>query len=695
MNAVVVTAKKPIIEVKPDKLVFNVESSINATGSNALELLQKSPGVVVDKDDNIQLSGKNGVKIYIDGKPSPLAGTDLAAYLRGLNSSDIEAIEIITNPSARYDAEGNAGIINIRLKKNKNYGANGNITGGYGIGIYSKYNGGGSLNYRNSKVNLFSNFSAYNNLNANQFDLYRVQNDTTYDQKSSSTFHARGQNLKLGADWYLNKKNTVGFVLNGNLGHNDWFSSSATPISANNIKEIDRILVANSESDMKRKNMTANVNYRYADTSGRELTIDGDLGRYRLRTANYTPNTYYTADTSTILSTYTFSSTTPTDIDLYSLKADYEQKLGKGVFTSGFKTSLVKTDNNFSFYEDDQDGVPVLNPNRSNRFQYTEWINALYSQYRLQYKKMNFQAGLRMEQTQSKGELTASVPVDNKLVKRSYLDFFPNAGVTWQANKTNTLGLNYSRRIDRPRYQDLNPFEYQLDELTFRKGNPFLRPQYTNIIELRHTYKNKLTSTLSYSHINDVFAQVSDTINGNQSFIQQRNIADQDVISLSVNYPFNITKWWSVYTNGTVYNTRYHAVFEQNKEIKMQATIFNLYMQQTFKLGKKWTAELSGFYNSPSIWGGTYKTSSIWSLDAGIQKKFWKDNATLKVTVTDIFFTMPWSGVSEFGGLYLRASGQYESRQLKANFTWRFGNKQVKAARTRKSGIDDLNQRVD
>ena len=167
------------------------------------------------------------------------------------------------------------------------------------------------------------------------------------------------------------------------------------------------------------------------------------------------------------------------------------------------------------------------------------------------------------------------------------------------------------------------------------------------------------------------------------------------MISLSVNYPFNVTKWWSVYSNGTVYNTRYQAVFEDNKEIKMQATVFSNYMQQTFQLGKKWTAELSGFYNSPSIWGGTYMTSAIWNLDAGVQKKFWKDNATLKVSVTDIFFTMPWSGVSEFGGLYIRASGQYESRQLKANFTWRFGNKQVKAARTRKSGIDDLNQRVD
>jgi hypothetical protein len=174
---------------------------------------------------------------------------------------------------------------------------------------------------------MFSNYSAYNNLFANELNLYRVQNDTTYDQQTNSKFHARGHNLKLGADWYLNKKSTLGFIVNGNLGHNNWNAFSTTPISATNVKETDRILVANSQSESKRKNATPNINYRYTDTSGRELTIDADFGRYRLRTKNYTPNVYVTPDTSQVISTYTFSSTTPTDIDLYSLKSDYEQNL--------------------------------------------------------------------------------------------------------------------------------------------------------------------------------------------------------------------------------------------------------------------------------------------------------------------------------------------------------------------------------
>lgn len=694
LDAIVVTAKKPVLEVKPDKLVFNVEASINATGNNGLELLQKSPGVIVDKDDNILLSGKNGVRIFIDGKPSPLAGADLAAYLRGLSSNDIEAIEIITNPSARYEAEGNAGIVNIRLKKNKNYGLNGNVTGGYGIGITPKYNGGASLNYRDKKVNYFANYSYYNNRNRSDLDFFRIQNDTSYDQKSQSTGHFSGNNLKVGADWFINSKQTLGVILNGNVGEMEFVSNSTTPIASVGIKTTDRILVATSDTRNKRKNGTVNLNYRYADTSGRELNIDADMGNFSMRGVNSTPNVYLDGDDNSEISKYTFSSVSPSNINLYSFKTDYEQNLGKGRFTTGVKVSFVLTDNDFAFYENDANDVPVLNPLRSNRFEYTEWINAAYAQYRRQWKKLGFQGGVRMEQTNSRGELTASATVNDQDVKRNYLDFFPSAGFTYQANEKNSFGLSYSRRIDRPRYQDLNPFEYQLDQLSFRKGNPFLRPQYTNIVELRHSFAQKLTSTISYSRVNDVFAQVTDTIDGNRNFIMQRNLATQDIYSLNIAYPFSVTKWWSIYANVNLYHTRYNAVFEENKVIKLNATVFNIFQQQTFRLKKGWTAELSGFFNSPSIWGGTYKTNAIWNLDAGIQKRFWQDNGTIRVSVTDIFYTMPWTGISDFGGLYIAAAGNYESRQLKVNFTWRFGNKQVKEARNRKSGIDELNQRA-
>jgi len=693
LNEVVVTAKKPIIEVRPDKTVFNVEASINATGSNALELLQKSPGVIVDKDDNIVLSGKNGVRIYIDGKPSPLSMKDVTAQLKGMNSSDIEAIEIITNPSARYDAEGNAGIINIRLKKNKNYGWNGNLAGGYGVAVNSRYNESGSLNFRNKNINFFSNVSAFQNKNENIFRLYRVQNDTTYDQESVGIYRSKGYNLKTGMDWFISKKQTLGIVVTGNINDVKGQNNSQTDIADEDLKTVDRILFANGTNQSKRNNLSTNLNYRFTDSTGKEFSMDADYGIYRVKSQTYIPNIYTDPSGSNVISEYTFGTDAPTNINLYSFKADYEQNLGKGKISGGVKTSLVKTDNDFSFYNY-IDNKPEYDVLRSNRFVYTEWVNAAYAQYRAQIKKVSYQLGLRVEHTSSEGDLTTSSTASDKNVKRDYLDFFPSAGISFQLNKKNSLGLSYSRRIDRPRYQDLNPFENKLDELTYQKGNPFLRPQYTNSIELRHTYAFKLTTTLSFSDVQDYFAQITDTVESKRSYIMQRNLANQKIISLNVSYPFNITKWWSVYANVNVYHTRYRATFEEGKGIKLDATVASIYQQQTFKLGKGWSGEISGFFNTPSVWGGTYKTSTIWSLDAGIQKKFWNDNASIKASVTDIFYTMPWSGVSQFGGLYIKASGQSETRQFKVNFSYRFGNKQVKESKKRNTGLDDLNNRA-
>jgi iron complex outermembrane recepter protein len=703
LQGVSVSASKPMVEVKADKTILNVEGTINATGNDALELLRKSPGVLVDKDDNLSLAGKNGVQVYIDGKPTPLAGADLAAYLKSLQSAQIEAIEIITNPSAKYDAAGNAGIINIRLKKNKTFGTNGSVNAGYNIGVYPKYNGGFSLNHRNKNVNIFGNYNYNNSKNSMLFELYREQLDTIFDQKNQFLSTNKSHGFKGGLDYFINKKSTIGVLINGNISDNSNLTNSRTPIIYKISKITDRILVANNSSEQERNNVNFNLNYRYVDTSGRELNLDGDYGLFRINSNQLQPNYYYDPSGTTIQSQTIYRFISPTDIDIYTLKGDYEQNFKKGRLGLGFKSSIIRTENNFGRYDVQQlnPEVKQLDVPRSNQFNYSENINALYVNYNKQLKGVMIQAGLRMENTNSTGDsygLNANGTVNNssKLTfERKYTDIFPSAAISFNKNPMKQWGISYSRRIDRPAYQDLNPFEFKLDEYTFMKGNTELRPQYTNIISLTHTYKYKLTTKLSYSHVADVFTQLVDTTEKSKSFMTKKNLATQDVFNLNISYPFSY-KAYNAFVNLSGNYSHYKADFGGgNRVVDLDVVSFNIYMQHSINIGKKgWKAEASGWYNSPSIWGGTFESKALWSMDAGVQKTLFKGKGNLKVSVSDIFYTMRWRGTSNFAGQLLSVSGRPEARQLRTSFSWRFGSNQVKSARQRKAGLEEESSRT-
>jgi hypothetical protein len=254
--------------------------------------------------------------------------------------------------------------------------------------------------------------------------------------------------------------------------------------------------------------------------------------------------------------------------------------------------------------------------------------------------------------------------------------------------------LIYSSRIDRPNYQELNPFEYKLDELSFRRGNPFLNPQYSNKIELSHTYKYATTTSIGYSRTDDFFAQIADTIPGGKSYLTPRNLATEEVINVNVSTSLQPVKWYSIYLNAGVYNQSYEADFGDNKTISTNFTTFNLYGQNTFKLPYNFTFEISGWYNSGGVWGGSYKTDAQGSLDLGLQKKLFNEQATFKISYSDIFHTAPWSSYNTYAGIVSRVHGNWESQQFRASFTMRFGNKQMKSIRQRTTGSESEQKRV-
>ncbi len=637
------------------------------------------------------------MQVYIDGKPSPLSGADLAAYLKSLPSSQIEAIELITNPSAKYEAEGNAGIINIRLKKNKAFGTNGSVNLGYNIGTYPRYNAGFALNHRNKKVNIYGNYNYNYNKNDGFINIYRIQLDTIFDQHSSMIYKNSSHNFKAGVDYSVNKFSTIGVMVSGNLSDPKTSNQSNTLITYQPTDSLNKILRADNSSVGKRDNINANLNYHFADTSGHELNVDADYGYYNIKTNQYQPNYYYDPSGTVLQSQYVYNMIAPTKIDIYSAKVDYEQNFMKGRLGYGGKISYVKTTNDFeryNVYPNDK----LLDTLRSNNFNYKENINAAYVNYNRQFKGVMIQAGLRVENTNSEGvsngyNWDGSYVAYDSTFKRNYTDLFPSAAVTLNKNPKNQWSLAYSRRIDRPAYQDLNPFEFKLDEYTYQKGNTQLTPQYTNSVSLTNTLWYRLTTKLSYSHVNDVFSQIIDTADKSKTYITKKNLADQDLVSLNISMPYQY-KWYSVFANVNSYYSHYKANFGEGRTIDLDVYAVNVYAQQTFKVAKATTIEVSGFYSTPSIWQGTFKTAAIWSVDGGVQQTLFKGKATAKASVSDIFQTLRWSGTSNFAGQYLKVNGGNDSRQLRLSFVYRFGSTQVKSTRQRKTGAEDESQRV-
>ncbi|MGZ3922434.1 MAG: outer membrane beta-barrel protein [Flavisolibacter sp.] len=696
MANVTVSASKPIVEVKADKTVLNVEGTINSVGSDALELLRKSPGVLVDKDENLSVNGKNGVQVYVDGRPTPLSGQDLSNYLKSIQSTSIESIEIITNPSAKYEAAGNAGIINIRLKKNKALGTNGSVNAGVNFGHYPKYNGGITLNHRNKNMNIFGNYAFNKGKNINHMSLYRTVADSLFDQHGTMTMENESHNYKAGIDFFLDKKNVVGVMVNGTFSHPSIANYSKTGISYQPTSTTDRILVADNNSTMKRNNVNLNVNYTYTGTDGKSLVVNADHGYYDIRTNQLQPNYYYDPTGTTLKSSVVSRMVSPTNIYITSVKGDWEQNFKKGKLGYGGKIAFVKSNNDFQNY-DVNGSSETLNIQKSNEFDYKENINAGYVNYNRQFKGIMLQAGVRVENTVAEGISTGvknSVKYDSTF-NRNYTDVFPSAAITFNKNPMNQFGISYSKRIDRPAYQDLNPFEFKLDEYTFQKGNVNLRPQYTNSIGISNTYKYRLTTSLNYSHVKDMFAQWIDTTEKSKAFVSKKNLAQQDIIAFNISYPYQY-KSYMVFANLSSNYSKYKADFGPGRKVDQGAFGMTVYAQNSLKFGKTktWTGELTGFYVAPTIQQGAFKSEALWSVDAGLSKNLWKNKATIKTSFSDIFNTLHFTGTQQFAGQSTRVQARWESQLLKVNFVYRFGSNQVKAARNRTIGAEEETKRT-
>lgn len=692
LGEVTIVAEKPMVQVLADKTVFNIENTINAVGDSGFELLRKAPGVIIDNNDNLIVEGKTGVLIYIDDKPSVLRGEDLINYLKTIQATDIESIEIITQPSSKYDAEGNAGIVNIKFKRDKSLGTNGSLTSGLTYGDFARYNTSVSFNNRNKKTSLYGSFSNRFGTSFGFINLFRTQANTIFDAQTESVYDTNNNNIRLGFDFYATEKSTFGAIVTGNFSKNDSESNSRTPIIPIEDGTPEEVLIASSLTDSKSSNLYANINYKFKAGDNTSFNVDVDYGRYDRDRENLQPNTYFNGDESEMISETINFMVTPIAIDLFTTKADFEQNFLKGKLGLGVKYSKIVTDNEFDFF-DRVNGQDVINEERTNDFNYDEQINAAYFNYNRKFKDVNIQFGLRVENTRSDGILTALQEAQNDRVIRNYTDWFPSGGITYQMNQKNSLALTYSKRVQRPNYQSLNPFEYKIDELSFSKGNPFLQPQYTDNLKLSHTYNYRLTTSVSYSFIRDYFARITEAVGDDQNFLTTRNVANQKIYNLGISYPTRFNDWWSIYFSVNAYRSIYEAT---NPDfIPISQNTLSLYAQNTFKLPKGFRAEVSGWYSSPSVWGGTYRTKSLGSLNLAVQKRFFDDKLTARLAFNDVLFTSPWEGNTQYGALTIFGSGGGDSQQVRFNLTYNFGRDEIKKARDRQTGLEDEKNRIE
>ncbi len=699
LKEVNVTAKKPFIEQRADKTVVNVENSIIGSGGTAMEVLEKSPGVSIDKDDNINLKNKSGVIIMIDGKPTNMSSQDVAQLLKSMPSSNIEQIELITNPSAKYDAAGNAGIINIKLKKNKTVGSNGNVSIFGAYGLTPKWGGSLNLNHRNEKFNLFGSYNYNHRENEQHLGLYRTGTTNgqynVFDQQNVRNRKSDYHGVKVGMDYFLNKNNTIGVMVDAGFRDQSEPANSITLIGGK--ETIDSTLKTHTFNKGNWRRWAYNVNYRaILDTTGRELNVDLDYARNTDKQGNSIYSTIWDALGKNYMHGDTSRNNQPNTIDIKTVKADYVHPLPhQAKFEAGVKLSFVKTDNDVRF-DSLRSGNWVYDKNRSNHFIYKENVNAAYINFQKQFKKVNVQLGLRAEQSNVEGN---SITI-NRVTDTSYFNLFPSVFVSYDATKNHQLGISYSRRLQRPDYEDLNPFEIYLDRYTIVAGNPYLKPSYSNNIELTHTFKHFLTTSVGYTHTKNKITQIveadKDVNTGDTLTLRYKylNVAKSDIVNLNISFPVTITKWWSSFTYLSAYYNKYQTIVD-NQSVSVSGGGFMGRTQQTFTLPAGIAAEVSVFYLSPQIADeGLFRMKPMSAVDLGVSKQILHKKGNIKLNVSDVFNVQRFRGSFENAGRYTGVTSKWESRQVRLTFNYRFGNTSIKAARTRKTGLEDEQNRV-
>ncbi|UOQ53670.1 outer membrane beta-barrel protein [Hymenobacter cellulosivorans] len=686
LKGVTVTGTKAFIEQQAGKLVLNVAASPLAAGGTAYDVIGRAPGVV-EQGSGYVLRGKS-VMVLLDGKPTNLSGEELKNLLSGLPGSTLDKVEVIANPSAKYDAQGGA-VVNIITTKSKQLGTNGTLTLGIGAGQYGRYNAGLNLNHRTAKLNVYGGLDRLENQVYSTVRSERAATaETSITETGREVRHSQNNSARLGLDYTLSKTSSVGVLVKGMLNYRDRnglndarLLAGTAPLESSQLRTTGQARFLNSS-----------VNLYYKTSVGapdHTLRLNADYFGYQKNWQNDYATTFWNQQDGSAQPTNLRRDDSPARNAVQSVSADYSQPFQKGTLEAGLKTTFTTTDNDIRWEQATVGQAWATDLGKTNHFVYRENINAAYGTYQRTVQKLDLQVGLRAEQTNTTG---TSLTLD-QTTRRHYLNLFPTLSAQYNKSEKVQLGFAYRRKIDRFQFGIVNPFVTYISQYRYVQGNPNIRPSFSHNFEFTHSYNNVLTTSISYGHHTDVLVDSYQKQEGTQVVINSyQNFRSAESLdgSMTLMKPYLGGKWMTVTTLGV----SFAKINSASVGLSSARPSAMLSSNHTLTLGKGLKAEVSGMYMSPMTFGGVAFQSRFFT-SLGISKTVLKEAGTLTLNVSDVFNTQQNRYEVLAGGLNSRNSDKAESRFVKLNFSYKFGKKTVKASQRRDTGIEAEKSRMD
>jgi hypothetical protein len=696
LEAVTLTAKKPLFEQRVDRMIINVANSVTASGSTALEVLMRSPGINVNQRNNtITMNGKDGVVVILNGKINRMPIEAMVQMLAGMSAANIEKIELITTPPANFDAEGNAGFINIVLKQNTQYGTNGSVsaTVGHGIGGGPVFGGSMNVNNRKEKVNIYGDYSFNRTVPNSYGTFYRksvngtksIENITITDRDD----YRRNHMGRIGVDYALSNKTMVGVLLSGFSNIYGMEAINTSNIFVNG--RLDTTTIIHHPEEHPLENYGANLNLNHNFKTDEKLSVNADYIYYRdANTLSYL-NDYYDGTANFIFNTRTRSSKI-TPIKFFVSTADYTKKISvKTDVEMGVKATISNFVNDVNVATEKQN-TWIPDPDFTAWHNLDERILAAYTSFNIKLsEKTSSKMGLRYEYTNS----NLGSKTQKNIVDRHYGNLFPTIYFSHTISENSSMNLSFNRRITRPTFNDMAPFVYFVDPNTIISGNPALQPSIASAVKWDYMLKRFILS-LGYTYEKATIANYvprNDPDNNKQVFVSE-NQKDKHLVNITVSLPVAVTNWWAM-QNNLAGSWQELNGFYKGDNIRVIQQNFNMNSTQTFTLPRNFSIELTGSYQSGGLFG-IYKMGAMTSLNMGVQKKLGEKSGTLAFNITD-FSGVPHLKLSVDApehNLITNVDLRFNVTTFKLTYTRKFGNLKISGYRSRTTGSEEERQRV-